>query len=282
MGLLDPWFVENLVCPVDHVRLEFDGRRLISKHGKVYPVVDGTPVLLVENQQQTMEISNYSIERAKGISEVVDQRAPQLYLETLGISENEKAELVRLWQGNLAGIDPVVLMIIGATSGHSYKHLIGNQKLQSYPIPSIDLPPANPEASRVFLDLGCNWGRWSVAAAKKGYRVVGIDPSLGAIMAAKRVASELNLDIKYIVGDGRFLPFREQSFDIVYSYSVLQHFTKPDVKVALAEVNRTLKRNGLAKIQMANKWGVRSLQHQAKRGFRNGFRGNHRRPENLG
>ena len=66
-------------------------------------------------------------------------------------------------------------------------------------------------------------GRWSIAAARKGFSVVGIDPSLGAVMAARRIAKELNLDIKYLVADGRFLPFRERQFKVAYSYSVLQH-----------------------------------------------------------
>ena len=46
-----------------------------------------------------------------------------------------------------------------------------------------------------------------MSAAKKGYRAVGIDPSLGAVMAARRVARQLGLEIKCIVGDARFLPF---------------------------------------------------------------------------
>ena len=36
-----------------------------------------------------------------------------------------------------------------------------------------------------LLDIGCSWGRWSLAAAARGYDAVGIDPSLGAIMAAR-------------------------------------------------------------------------------------------------
>ena len=37
-----------------------------------------------------------------------------------------------------------------------------------------------------LLDLGSSWGRWSIAAARKGYSVVGLDPSLGAVLAARR------------------------------------------------------------------------------------------------
>ena len=63
------------------------------------------------------------------------------------------------------------------------------------------------------------------------------------------------------------LPFADETFDRVYSHSVLQHFSKPDARNTLGEVARTLKPGGVARIQMANKLGIRSLQHQFARGF---------------
>ena len=99
-------------------------------------------------------------------------------------------------------IDPVVAYLIAATNGLMYRHLIG--RLESYPIPDIDLPPGE---GRTLLDVGCSWGRWSLAAARLGYTVIGIDPSLGAVMAARRVARQLNLAATFLVGDARHLPF---------------------------------------------------------------------------
>jgi 2-polyprenyl-3-methyl-5-hydroxy-6-metoxy-1,4-benzoquinol methylase len=196
---------------------------------------------------------------------MIDQRAPQLYLESLGISEAEKKRLVRLSEEGTHSIDPVVMMLIGATCGNAYKDLIGAHTLMNYPIPSITLTPS--EAGNRLLDIGCNWGRWSIAAAKQGFSVVGIDPSLGAVMAARRVAKEHDLDIKYLVADGRFLPFRDNYFKAVYSYSVLQHFSKDDAKRTIVQISRVLEPAGVAKIQMANRWGLRSIQHQAHRKF---------------
>ncbi|WP_428686355.1 class I SAM-dependent methyltransferase [Reyranella sp.] len=141
----------------------------------------------------------------------------------------------------------------------------GSEELTEHPIPRIGLPPGE---GRTLLDIGCNWGRWCMAATRAGYKVTGIDPSLGAAMAARRVARELGYDIHYVVGDGRWLPFARESFNVVHSYSVLQHFSKKDARLALSETSRVLTSNGLARIQMANRIGVRSLQHQAKRGFR--------------
>ena len=107
MGTLDPWYLERLVCPVDRTALEYDGQALISKAGRRYPVVDGLPVMLLPDEEQTMGIARASIERAHGHTEVIDQRAPAYYLETLGISEAEKARLVELVEKRLGRLDPV-------------------------------------------------------------------------------------------------------------------------------------------------------------------------------
>jgi SAM-dependent methyltransferase len=227
--------------------------------------VDGIPVMLLADKEQTIGIARASIERAQGSPGIIDQRAPEYYLETLGISEEEKKRLVELVTKRLGKIDPAVSMLIGATSGSAYAHIIGDAGLSDYPIPKIQMPPSN---GRELLDIGCSWGRWSISAARAGYSVVGLDPSLGAVMAARRVAKELSLDIKHVVGDARWLPFPADSFDSIHSYSVLQHLAKDDARKAFGEVGRVLHNDGVAVIQMANRVGVRNFQNQLRRRFR--------------
>ena len=245
--------------------LSWNGVELVSAGGSIYPVVDGMPVMLRRDQQQTIGIARASIERAMGTAGAIDARAPDYYLESLGIGDDEKARIVELIASGTARIDPVVSMLVAATSGNQYVHIKGDASLADYPMPQMKLPSGN---GRALLDIGCNWGRWCVAAARAGYRPVGIDPSLGGAMAARRVARQLGLDIRYVVGDARWLPFAEASFDTVWSYSVLQHFSKKDARRALHQASHVLKPGGTAKIQMANWLGIRSLYHQARRGFR--------------
>jgi len=107
-----------------------------------------------------------------------------------------------------------------------------------------------------------------LAAARKGYQVIGIDPSLGAVAAARRVAKELGIAASFIVGDARYLPFADESFDTCFSYSVLQHFEKSDARTAVKEISRVLKAKGMSLIQMPNTIGVGNLRHEVKRGFR--------------
>lgn len=258
---LDCWYLEHLVCPVDHTPLEYREGQLVSTSGRHYPVVDGVPVMLVPDVEQTHWVAEASLECAKNQSS--ETKSSNLYLETLGISDNERIGIEKFIQNNNSAIDPVVAFVVAQTNGIAYKHLIGN--LDTYPIPELRLPNAQ---DKMFLDLGCNWGRWCVAAARKGYLAVGLDPSIGAIMTARRVALQLDLPIKYIVADSRYLPFKDKSIDVVFSYSVLQHLAKPHVRMALSESNRVLRVGGTTFIQMPNFLGIRSLYHQLKRSFR--------------
>ncbi len=258
----DPWLLEHLVCPADHGAVRLAGDCLECASGHRFPLIDGVPVMLLDAVPTTMAGTEQSLRRARG--ESVDARAPDLHLESLGISEDEKRGVIELSRRGGA-IDPVVAYLVAATNGLMYRHLIG--ALDRYPIPEIALP-MSPGAA--LLDVGCSWGRWSLAAQAKGYVVVGIDPSLGAVMAARRVAHQLGARNRYVVGDARCLPFAPHLFDVAYSYSVLQHLSKADAGKAVSEMGRVLKPGGMAKVQMPTRSGVRCLYHQARRGFREG------------
>jgi len=258
--MIDPWFADNLVCPVDHGPLGISANALICAAGHRYPIVDDVPVMLRADVLQTISLADASLKRAT--HQEHDPRAPALYLESLGISETEKIEMLQLVK-NSRPVDPVVAYLIAATNGLMYRHLIG--RLDRYPIPDIQLPDGH---GRRLLDVGCSWGRWSLAASSAGYDTVGIDPSLGAVMAACRVARQLGSANRYVVGDARHLPFRAGTFDVVFSYSVLQHFSEADAEQAVAEMGRLLRPGGTAKVQLPTRYGVRCLYHQARRGFR--------------
>lgn len=254
-------FFASLVCPRDRRPLEPRGSYLMCEQGHEYPVVDDIPVLLLDDKPQTIDIAEASLAAALQFAEGVPPVDP-LFTSTLGISEDEMGGVLAE-AGESSYIDPVVRFMIGATNGILYKRLIGS--VTDYTIPSLRLPPA--QRGRL-LDVGCNWGRWSVAASRLGYRAVGIDPSLGAVLAARRVSRQLGAAADFVVGDARFLPFADDSFDKVFSYSVIQHFSKEDARLAISEMGRVLKRGAECLVQMPNKWGLRCLFHQVRRRFR--------------
>ncbi len=259
---IDPWLRERLVCPRDRGPLIDSNDALQCAEGHTYPVEDGVPVLLISDVPQTFAAAGASLARVS--SNTIDLRAPDLYLESVEISDEEKQGVLEL-AARQQVVDPVVAYLVAATNGLMYRHLIGC--LESYPIPEIDLPPGD---GRSLLDIGCSWGRWSFAAARRGYHAVGIDPSLGAVMAARRVARQLNLDAPFVVGDARHLPFAAGAFETVFSYSVIQHFSRVDATRAVEEIGRVLRPAGLARVQMPTRYGLRCLYHQARRGFSDG------------
>src|SRR5207244_2994529 len=101
---------------------------------------------------------------------------------------------------SLETIDGWVEKSIVKTHGNLYR----GRALTRYPIPAF---PLGPGEGRSVLDVGCNWGRWTVAAARAGYRATGVDPKEKAVAAARRVAEQLGLGADYVVGDARNLPF---------------------------------------------------------------------------
>lgn len=232
-----------LACPRDKQKLTHHPGRLVCPVGHSYAIIEGVPILLVSDAEQT---------------HIEGTRA-------LAIAESGDVSSLAQFHLGPDDIDPFVRNAIGATNGGLYQHLVGN--LSEYPIPKLRLPPGE---NRRFLEVGCNWGRWCIAAARSGYHPIGIDPSLKSIRAANRVARQLGIRASYIVADGRYLPFRDQAFDQAFSYSVLQHLSKQNAIETLSEVHRVLRDGANALIQMPNVFGVRCFYHQLRRGFREG------------
>jgi SAM-dependent methyltransferase/uncharacterized protein YbaR (Trm112 family) len=228
----------SLVCPRDRQVLEVEAAELACSEGHRYPLAGGVPILLVENERPTHAACWVSLEDARAAAAV------------------EEPDFESAGGRN---VDPAVQGLVAATCGGLYRHLAG--RLETYPIPELPLPLGD---GKLFLEIGCSWGRWCVAGARRGYRVVGVDPSLGAIAAARRVAHELGADATYLVADSRHLPFPSGTFDVVFSYSVFQHFGKTDALASFDEIGRVLQPGGLAKVQMANVYGVRSLWNQLR------------------
>jgi len=236
-----PELLGMLVCPRDQQDLSHEGTHLVCSQGHRYAVIDGVPILLVSEAEQT---------------HIEGTRA-------LAIAESGDASILPKFDLRPNDIDPFVRNSIAATNGGLYQHLVGS--LTEYPIPRLRLPAGE---NRSLLEIGCNWGRWCIAATRLGYRTFGIDPSLKSVRAAYRVARQLGIQASYIVADGRYLPFRDLSFDQAFSYSVLQHFSKVNACRALDEIRRTLRDGGSALVQMPNVYGMRCLYHQVRRGFR--------------
>lgn len=151
------------------------------------------------------------------------------------------------------------------TNGNLYWGVRG--RLPRYPIPPW---PARAAEARgeTLVDIGCSWGRWTIAAARAGYAAWGVDLHLDALWAAARVTRELGVPADFACCDAVQLPFKQDSIDFVFSYSVLQHLDKRVACAVLQEIARILRPGGTCFVQLPNACGVVSLLRQARRGFR--------------
>src|SRR2546428_1318420 len=117
---MDPWYLSHLVCPRDHQDLQEAGGRLVCASGHEYPVVDGVPVMLLDDVAQTIPIAEASLARAKAanpatfanLANPANPANPDLYLETLGITDEERRELKALALSGRSPIDPVVAFMV--------------------------------------------------------------------------------------------------------------------------------------------------------------------------
>lgn len=92
------------------------------------------------------------------------------------------------------------------------------------------------------LDLGCGDGRYAVALARRGGRVVGVDRSLPALRGASRSVAGSVARPTLAAGDALRLPFADASFDLVVAVTVLCFVTSPEL--VLREVERVLRPGG--------------------------------------
>jgi SAM-dependent methyltransferase len=239
--LLSDRTLRLLACPRDQHPLIASDAALVCSDGHRYPVIDGIPILLRDDVASNHWALDLSIEAARKGASLDDWADPP----------------------KAAGVHPYVQKAISATGGNLYRSLVN--RLPRYPVPEI---PLEPGRGRTLVDIGCNWGRWTIAAAQRGYHAVGMDPYLEAVLAAHHVCAQLGVAADFVVADARYLPFRTGAVETAFSYSVFQHFSKPDARTAVAEIGRVLTPGGRAVVQMPNMFGVRCLFHQAKRGFR--------------
>lgn len=107
------------------------------------------------------------------------------------------------------------------------------------------------------LDLGCGGGFLAEELARRGARVVGVDPSHGAISAAVDHARRSSLDIRYVVSAGESIPLPDASCDVVACVDVLEHVA--DLKLVIAEVRRVLRRDGLFVFDTINRTWLAKL-----------------------
>lgn len=110
------------------------------------------------------------------------------------------------------------------------------------------MPYLNSIKGKVVLDAGCGAGPWSVAAAKNGAAVYGIDIQEEMIKKAKVAIKEAGVQksVQLKVGDVAKLPYEANFFDQALSINVGCNL--PQLGPHISELARVLKKGGIAVI----------------------------------
>lgn len=117
------------------------------------------------------------------------------------------------------------------------------------------------------LEVGVGLGSDFVNFARAGAELSGVDLTEAAVTNVRRRLELEGLEADVQRADAESLPFEDGTFDLVYSWGVLQH--TPDTERAVAEVRRVTRPDGQARIMLYGRhswvalglWGRYELLH---------------------
>src|SRR5579863_10339246 len=133
MLLLNERTIGILACPLDQTELRVSDGGLACNSGHQFASENGIPVLTGAVRRESVPTNMEPTQRS--LDEKVDY-------------------FVNDWLVN--------------TNGNLYWRARG--RLQRYPIPTW---PLGRSKGQTLVDIGCGWGRWSIAAARAGFSPIG-------------------------------------------------------------------------------------------------------------
>jgi SAM-dependent methyltransferase len=112
-------------------------------------------------------------------------------------------------------------------------------------------PPAR------ILDAGCGVGRYTIPLAMREYEVMGVDISSFAITELDNVRLRRNMQMGLAAADVCHLPFRDNTFDAVVAFGVLQHLLEEERRGVPLEFARVLVPGGTIVIEVLGREDMR-------------------------
>ena len=101
-----------------------------------------------------------------------------------------------------------------------------------------------------LLDLACGHGRLSNRLAARGADVVGFDLTPSFLERARKDAAAANLDVEYVQGDMRHLPWTAE-FDVVVNwFTAFGYFDDDTDRTILAGIHNALRPRGQFLVEM--------------------------------
>jgi len=186
-----------------------------------------------------------------GDQSIIDHNRKKIY---------EKLDYLPEPPGYNAEVSWIVQNQIAATNGVHYIDRIG--KLNTYPY--YELPVPQTVGEKIMLDIGSGWGRWLISGNKKGYIPVGVDIRLEFCETQQETLKFHDVKGYSVVGDLENLPFQPSVFDLIWSFSVIQHTHIDRLTNCLKAIDSMLTSNGYTYLEFPNKNGLRNRFGPAK------------------
>lgn len=113
--------------------------------------------------------------------------------------------------------------------------------------------PTMRSESRRYLDIGCGSGENAIIFGEGSEEIHCVDVNGEGIKDCKRRFSVKGVkNISFYLGDAQALPFRNQTFDCVSMFSVIEHVAEQHF--AIQEASRVLRGGGELILQVPNKY----------------------------
>jgi ubiquinone/menaquinone biosynthesis C-methylase UbiE len=109
------------------------------------------------------------------------------------------------------------------------------------------------EPGMEVLDLACGHGRIANRLAQRGVHVTGLDATPVFLEQARRDAAERGVEVDYVCGDMRSLPWPEHRFERIISwFTSFGYFDDSENHEVLSEAHRVLRPSGRLLIENNN------------------------------
>ena len=175
---------------------------LTSKCGRWYPIVRSVPRVISDSLRPKI---------FPGFGDFFRKYGSQIPKSNAGVTEKISADEQ-----------------FKTISGFGYEWTKFSKMHGEYELQFLDwMYPLQPSffKGKLVMDAGCGTGRHSMISAKFGAEIVGVDLSESVEVAAKVTESIEKAHI--IQTDIYKLPFKEGTFDFVYSIGVIHHLPNP-------------------------------------------------------
>lgn len=96
----------------------------------------------------------------------------------------------------------------------------------------------NPEKAGTYLDIGCGTGNYTSELEKRGFKLIGIDPSENMLEVARRT----NSNIDWRIGTAENIELPDNAVEGVIAFLTIHHWS--DIEKGFSELHRILKSDG--------------------------------------